>query len=156
MDGVISDFEGSFSSFYGQDVLKNRDKKLWTQEWPNFILEKRGFEFLPWWPGGQELIKFAKELSTKGIEVEMLTSSGGEKYHNEVSEQKIIWLKKNGIAFKPNVVPGRRHKKDYAGKGIVLIDDTEDVIRAFNKAGGIGILHKDLGDTIEKLKTLLA
>ena len=156
MDGVICDFEGSFSSFYGQDTLKNRDKKLWTQEWPNFILEKKGFESLPWWPGGEELIKFAKEVAKKGIDVEILTSSGGEKYHNEVAEQKMAWLKKNGIAFKPNVVPGRRHKKDYAGKGIILVDDTEDVIKAFNKAGGIGILHKDIGDTLEKLKTLLA
>jgi hypothetical protein len=111
---------------------------------------------LPWWPGGQEMVKFAKELVKKGIEVEILTSSGGEKYHNEVREQKTIWLKKQGIAFKPNVVPGRKHKKDYAGPGIVLVDDTPDVIQAFNKAGGIGILHKDLGDTIEKLKILLA
>jgi hypothetical protein len=54
------------------------------------------------------------------------------------------------------VVPGRKHKKDYAGPGIVLVDDTLDVIQAFNKAGGIGIHHKDLGDTIEKIKTLLA
>ena len=65
-------------------------------------------------------------------------------------------MKKQGIAFKPNVVPGRKHKKDYAGPGIVLVDDTLDVIQSFNKAGGIGILHKDLGDTIEKLKMLLA
>jgi hypothetical protein len=156
MDGVLSDFEGSFSGNYGPDTLKTRDKKLWTQEWPDFILNKKGFETLPWWPGGQEMVKFAKELAKKGIEVEILTSSGGEKYHSEVQEQKVAWLKKNGIAFKPNVVPGRKHKKDYAGPGIVLVDDTKDVIDAFNKAGGIGILHKDIGETIEKIKALLA
>jgi len=154
MDGVLCDFEGGFSEHYGPETLKNRDKKLWTNEWPDFILEKRGFEFLSWWPGGQELIKFVKSIPN--IEIEILTSSGGEKYHTEVEEQKRIWLKKQGIAFKPNVVPGRKHKKDYAGEGIVLIDDTLDVIQAFNKAGGIGIHHKDIGDTIEKLKVLLA
>ena len=154
MDGVLCDFEGAFAKEYGQDTLKNRDKKIWTNEWPDFILNKRGFETLGWWPGGQELIKFIKSIPN--IEVEMLTSSGGEKYHEEVKEQKIVWLKKQGIAFKPNVVPGRRHKATYAGKGIVLIDDTKDVIDSFNKAGGIGILHKDIGDTIEKLKILLA
>ncbi len=156
MDGVLSDFEGSFSGNYGPDTLKTRDKKLWTEEWPDFILNKKGFETLPWWPGGQEMVKFAKELAKKGIEVEILTSSGGEKYHDQVKEQKVAWLKKNGIAFKPNVVPGRKHKKDYAGPGIVLVDDTKDVIDAFNKAGGIGILHKDIGETIEKIKSLLA
>jgi hypothetical protein len=155
MDGVLSDFESSFSGFYGPDTLKIREKKMWTEEWPNFILEKKGFEHLPWWPGGQELVKFAKRLTIRGIEVEILTSSGGEKYYKEVKEQKIIWLKKQGITFKPNVVSGRKHKKDYAGPGIVLVDDSLDVIESFNKAGGIGIHHKDLGDTIEKIKTLL-
>jgi hypothetical protein len=43
MDGVLSDFEGSFSGNYGPDTLKTRDKKLWTQEWPDFILNKKGF-----------------------------------------------------------------------------------------------------------------
>lgn len=155
MDGVISDFEGSFSSLYGAETLKNRDKKMWTNEWPNFILEKRGFESLPLWPGGEELIKFAKTLVLKGIEVEILTSSGGSKYHREVKEQKTAWLKKYGISFKPNVVPGRKHKKDYAGPNIVLIDDTKDVIDSFNRAGGIGILHKDIKITLKTLESLL-
>ena len=154
MDGVLCDFEGAFSKAYRQDTLKNRDKKIWTNEWPDFILNKRGFETLDWWPGGKELIRFIKSIPN--IEVEMLTSSGGVTYHEQVKQQKLTWLEKQGITFTPNVVPGRRHKSEYAGKGIVLIDDTEDVIKSFNKAGGIGILHKDIGDTIEKLKLLLA
>ena len=99
------------------------------------------------------MLKFIRE---QDIEVEMLTSSGGEKFHNLVAKQKTVWLKKQGIAFKPNVVPGRKHKTDYATPNSILIDDTEDIIIAFNKAGGIGILHKDAGETIEKLKVLLA
>jgi hypothetical protein len=37
-----------------------------------------------------------------------------------------------------------------------LIDDTKDVIDAFRYAGGIGIHHKDCGNTIMLLDILLA
>jgi len=72
-----------------------------------------------------------------------------------VTEQKKIWLKKQGLAYKPNIVPGRKHKAEYATPETILIDDTEDVISSFNKAGGIGILHTDVNITIERLETLL-
>jgi hypothetical protein len=35
-----------------------------------------------------------------------------------------------------------------------LIDDTPDVIEDFNRAGGIGILHENAADTIERLKSI--
>ena len=90
MDGVLSDFEGAFAKEYGQETLKNRDKKIWTNEWPDFILNKRGFETLDWWPGGKELIRFIKSIPN--IEGEMLTSSGGVTYHEQVKQQKLTWL----------------------------------------------------------------
>lgn len=152
MDGVLTDFEGAFTGLYGKDILSMRDRKMWTQEWPDFIVNKKGFATLEYWPGAIELVNFVSEL---GIPVEILTSSGGLKYHEEVKEQKISWLIDHNIPFTPHVVPGRKHKKEYAGEGIVLIDDTYDVIESFNKAGGIGILHKDLGETIERLKSLV-
>jgi hypothetical protein len=73
-----------------------------------------------------------------------------------VAEQKDIWLKKQGLAYKRNVVPGRSLKAAYATPDRILIDDTEDVIVAFNKAGGIGILHKEIGETLQKLDSVLA
>jgi hypothetical protein len=36
-----------------------------------------------------------------------------------------------------------------------LIDDTPDVIESFNKAGGYGILHVDVKDTVKKLNHIL-
>jgi hypothetical protein len=64
-------------------------------------------------------------------------------------------LKTHGIGFPVNIVPGRKVKKFFAMKGNVLVDDTEDVIVAFNEAGGIGILHKNVDETINRLKELL-
>ncbi len=48
---------------------------------------------------------------------------GGTGFWSRARKGKLtlyLELKKNGIAFKPNVVPGRKHKKDYAGPGIVF------------------------------------
>ena len=89
------------------------------------------------------------------IHVEILSSSGGEKFHGEVTAQKIKWLRGHGINYKANIVPGRKHKKDWAEPTAVIIDDTPDVITAWNKAGGVGILHQDVKDTIKTLDTLL-
>ncbi len=152
MDGVLTDFEGRFAKKFGYPAMAVRDRKNFSKEWPEFIEDKE-FETLDWNPGGEELLKFIR--SNPEIPVEMLTSSGGMKHHNEVARQKKIWLKKMGIAYKPNVVPGRKFKAEYAGEGIVLIDDTEEIIHSFNKAGGIGILHKDVKETVETLVSLL-
>ena len=51
----------------------------------------------------------------------------------------------------------RAQKKDYATsdeKPNVLIDDYIKNIREWESAGGIGILHKDVGKTINELKRL--
>lgn len=151
MDGVLCSFHKRFVELYGEEALGFRDKKNFTVYWPDFI-QRKEFENLEWFPGGQELIRYLKE---KDIEIEILSSSGGQKHHDEVTEQKKVWLKKQGLAFKPNIVSGRKHKAEYATPETILIDDTEDVIANFNRAGGIGIHHTDINITLEKLESLL-
>lgn len=152
MDGVLCDFEKQFIKLYGKEALSHRDRKEFSSNWSNFITDKN-FEKLDWFPGAEELLVFIRKYD---VNVEILTSSGGKKFHDGVAEQKRIWLKSHYIAYKPNVVSGRKFKKDWATPDSILIDDTSDVIEAFNKASGVGILHKDAGETIEKLKVLLA
>jgi hypothetical protein len=151
MDGVICDFEKKYSSMFGKTPLEARNQKEFSPNWKKFI-EEKSFEKLDWFHGGQELLKYIR--STK-LPVEILSSSGGEKFHGEVTVQKINWLKKHGINYKANIVSGRKKKKEYATPHMILIDDTEENITEFNSAGGVGILHKDAGKTIEILKKLL-
>ena len=87
--------------------------------------------------------------------MEILSSSGGKKYHDIVEASKKKWLKEHNILYKANIVPGRSYKTAYATPETILIDDTADIIDAFNKAGGHGILHKDVGDTIKIMEKLL-
>ena len=152
MDGVLTDLEGRFAKKFGYPAMSVRDRKNFSQEWPEFIQDKE-FETLEWISGGEELLKFIRKFPE--IPVEMLTSSGGQKYHNEVTRQKKVWLKKMGIAYKPNVVPGRKYKAEYAAEGFVLIDDVEEIINSFNAAGGIGIHHTDVNITVQTLQRLL-
>lgn len=152
MDGVLCDFEKRFTELYGKDALGARDRKNFTTNWPNFIMDGN-FESLEWFPGGKELLDFIQNKTD--WEVEILSSSGGEKFHSEVAAQKVVWLCDKGIPYKANIVPGRKHKTAYATPETILIDDTEDIIVNFNAAGGLGILHKDINETLAKLRTLL-
>lgn len=152
MDGVLCNFEKRFTELYGEDALGFRDRKNFTTNWPNFIMDGN-FENLEWFPGGKELLEFIQNETD--WDVEILSSSGGERFHSEVAVQKVTWLCNNGIPYKANIVPGRKHKTAYATPETILIDDTEDIIVNFNAAGGVGILHKDINETLAKLRTLL-
>ena len=152
MDGVLCDFEKRYIELYNEQPNSSRDKKNWSENWTDFIMTKQ-FETLDIFPGAIELLRYVRRTE---LPIEMLTSSGGAKYHNLVAEQKDIWLKKQGLAYKRNVVPQRSLKASYATPNTILIDDTEDVIAVFNKAGGIGILHKDIGETLQTLDSVLA
>jgi hypothetical protein len=111
------------------------------------------FETLEWLEGGQDLIALIREYPVK---VEILTSSGGLNLYDEVREQKEVWLKKQGISYRPNVVPGRKYKCMFASPEHILIDDMVDIIERFRECDGIGIHHTDVNVTLEMLRHLLA
>jgi hypothetical protein len=152
MDGVLCDFYKRYKEVFNVDLLSKRPhgEKI-TLEWNKFV-EGNNFENLDWHPGGLELLKYIISLD---IPVEILSSSGGHKHHDEVKRQKKVWLKRHHIDFTANIVPGRKLKATYAKSDIILIDDTEDVIDDFNMAGGIGILHKDTAKTIKIVQSIL-
>lgn len=152
MDGVLANFEKRFAELYGEHALGTRDEKHFYTNWPNFV-KTRQFETLEKWPGHDELISFVESArETYQLEVKILSSSGGQKFYDEITEQKTIWLKNHQITYLPIIVPGRKLKKQYASPDSILIDDTDDVIDDFNREGGIGILHRDVKDTIRIVK----
>jgi hypothetical protein len=140
---------------FNESPGSSRDRKQFSNNWTVFI-EGKNFETLDWWPGGPELITYVQK-NFPHENVEILTSSGGNKYHDLVTEQKNVWIKRMNLSekWKVNVVAGRKLKAEFATPDSILIDDTLDVIEAFNKAGGIGIHHKDVGNTIMLLNILL-
>jgi hypothetical protein len=153
MDGVLCNFERRYFELYNELPGSMRDRKEFNLHWDDFIVTKQ-FETLDWYPGAHELVEAC--LAT-GLPIEILTSSGGVKNHNEVARQKTVWLNDHGLGmWKPNVVAGRKNKAGYATPNTILVDDTSDVIQAFNAAGGVGILHKEIGNTLMMLKNRIA
>ena len=151
MDGVLADFQKRYKELFGQEAAgEDRDRKNFSKNWKEFIRTEQ-FSTLDWFPGGGDLYAFVYTLP---VRLEILSSTGGIPFHSEVSEQKSKWLDSQGIDIPRNFVPGRKVKKFYAFNGNLLIDDTPDVVDAFNEAGGTAILHKDVNETIAILKEM--
>lgn len=154
MDGVLANFEKRFEELFNKTPNESRDQKEFSSDWETFI-QGGNFATLEWWPGGQELLEFVDSIPN--INIEILSSSGGPKYHKEVTEQKQKWLQDHGIKYKQNIIPGSGLKGTYAkGVNTILVDDTDYVIEGFINNGGIGILHRDLGNTKRLILDALA
>ena len=89
MDGVLCSFENRYLELFGESPGSSRDRKNFSDNWKKFI-EGENFATLDWNPGGQELLAYVRTIPN--VEIEMLTSSGGLKYHTEVTIQKTQWL----------------------------------------------------------------
>jgi hypothetical protein len=153
MDGVLSNFEKEYKKTFGESPNNvERDRKDFSKNWETFCVD-RHFENLEWFEGADIILGFVKHLmkNDSKVSVEILTSTGGEKFHDTVKEQKENWLNAHGIPYKANCVPGRKHKGEYGGAWKVLIDDTPDNITRFDNNKGYGILHKNVVDTLNKL-----
>jgi 5'(3')-deoxyribonucleotidase len=148
MDGVLSDFERRYREIFGTDPALVRERKQFSEHWTEFV---RGHHFnnLDYFEGALELLEY---LADKDVEIEILSSSGGEQYHNIVEQDKILWLCEHGIPYHANIVSGRSQKKNFAEPDALLIDDHVDNIRQFVEAGGLGIHHTNVKETIAKLK----
>jgi hypothetical protein len=155
MDGVLANFEKRYIELFRESPGESRNGKEFSTNWPTFI-EGKNFETLEWWPGGPELITYLS-ANVPVESVEILTSSGGNKFHDQVVIQKHKWIETFNLPeqWKVNVVAGRKKKAEFATPDSILIDDTEDVIQAFRAAGGIGIHHKDIGNTLMLLDIYL-
>lgn len=153
MDGVIADFEAQYVKLFGERPTEvQRRNKEFYQYWSTFV-EGGNFAKLPVHEGAVELLRTIN-TEFKDCPVEILSSSGGQKYHDEVAKQKRHWLKRHGIDYTALVVPGGSKKAEYATKNTVLIDDTYRNIKRFRDAGGYGILHDNVNVTLNQLRQI--
>jgi hypothetical protein len=147
MDGVIANFEKRYQEKFGEHPDTTRNRKNFGSNFVKFI-EDGEFSSLDPMPDMNLLLQYLNSLS---IPKEILSSTARPENHGLIAPQKQMWLNKHGITYLANFVPGKQHKAKYATPNSVLIDDTPSVIEAWNKAGGIGILHTDAVSTIAML-----
>ena len=148
MDGVISDWELQFKRYSGGVPVETYDTEHGKKNRFKFV-DKNCPEYyasMPWMKDGRLLYNFVSNLP-----VEILSHAPT----NLAYVGKKQWLANNNIDIKANLVPHRNLKAKFATPDSILIDDREDNVNDFIKAGGKAILHKSAIDTINKLKEML-
>jgi len=146
MDGVLVDFNKQFTKYVSplepqQFIAENGLNKFWEE------IDKHGVGFwvgMNWMEDGEELFNL---LKTK-FELELL-SSPSRSEHSRLG--KHLWVRNHKLGVKLNLAYSH-NKQKYASPNHVLIDDREDIIKEWEKKGGIGILHTSTQNTIEWLK----
>ena len=145
LDGVLTDFTKQLCELLGKPLDRDfdfgNDPKVWKK------IDDAGEEFwsdMEWMSEGRELWEELKKHNPT-----ILTSPGR---HKSSIEGKKKWLEKNipGIPF---IIEEKKDK--YADPNAVLVDDRKDNIKAWEEAEGTGILHKEVPETIGKLKNAM-
>ncbi len=151
LDGVLADFEGSFRTLFGISPDSVTDKELWGRI--DAYGKAKFFSELEWMPDGKELWAF---VTQNFIRVKILSALGkSDKIDKQTSTGKREWLSHHLPILSSDdiiLVNNKHHKQHYCKPGDILIDDTESNINEWSKKGGIGILHKTAGETINILK----
>ena len=148
MDGVIADFIKRYKERYKMEPKEAERNKEFDKYFDKFIADGE-FATLDLMPGARELIDFLKTLP---VPTEILSSTASQERYDAIALQKMQWLQTHNIPFKPNFVPGKRHKWKFSNPSTLIIDDTGSVIDDWRKEGGVGILHLDPIATMAILK----
>tara|TARA_Y100000034_G_scaffold90554_1_gene109115 strand:- start:9 stop:527 length:519 start_codon:yes stop_codon:yes gene_type:complete len=148
MDGVLVDFITGANIAVGGTFATIEKNKRW-----NMVQQSKGFwPNLDWMPGSKRLYDFIIRY-----DAHILSAFSGRDPASKSG--KLKWLKKRTNFKKANIhLVSRSQKQAYAknkdGKSNVLIDDYEKNIIEWEKKGGIGIHHTNVGKTISELKRL--
>lgn len=145
MDGVLADFDRKKLEVFGK--LDVADSHMWP------IIHKD----YPFWFYDLEPMKDMEVLRKflhphKPI---VLTATPNPKWNlkriRDVTYQKQEWVRWKVDGGWATIVCLRSQKKDWATPESILIDDHGGNVKAFVKAGGIGILHTSAQQTIKQL-----
>ncbi len=154
LDGVLVDFIKGVAKTTGKPIKDFTDrKKIKKKEWT--AIADAGSDFwskLNWMKDGKDLWKY---LISNKLDIYILSAfpqAPENKLH--ALKGKIEWIKRELKITNDkriHLVKGQ-HKKLYAEKLAILIDDSSRNIEQFRQAGGIGILHTNTKDTIKQLE----
>ena len=147
MDGVICDFDKSYSSIFGLNCRDDPDKSNWDK-----FVSNKGFFNLEPCKGFTDLID---SLYTYNVDVVILSCAGNKPDHNQVRKQKIDWLMEYNLGhLDAHFTRTKLQKADFARKSSLLIDDSRACIDPFKEKNGYGILHTSAKQTIIELGCL--
>jgi hypothetical protein len=143
MDGVLCDFEEAFQELTGDSVEHFRATHKQQDMWD--LMGEQEPEFwgkMPWMPDGEELWEYIRTFKPTILTSPFLTKN--------CHIGKYDWCGEN---LGPEIeVIINKDKYKHADSKSILIDDREDVLEKWRKAGGIGLTHTSAANTIATLK----
>jgi len=84
-----------------------------------------------------------------------ILSSTGPLYPDRIREEKIQWIKEHlGDSVSVNTVTETHYKALFVEPNAILIDDQPAALDPWCNAGGVGILHTGVVNTIKQLQSL--
>jgi hypothetical protein len=152
LDGVIADFAKRYKEMF-HITPEQADRNRNFGPYFNTFIETKQFASLDMMPDARMLLD---HLSTLNIPVEILSSTARPDCHEDISDQKRVWLTSHGINYPRNFVPGKSLKYTFATPESIIIDDTRSVIVDWVEAGGIAVHHTDAASTVASLDALLS
>lgn len=167
LDGVLADFDAGLRN-YGVDrndtTFIHRHKSTWTQD--QVYLDKivrsamgqPGFwEAIPVMPDAIRLWNYCKPYNP----VILTAVPSVPEWHKRVEQEKRSWIKRviGTLADEQIVCCLRSEKIKYMSdpnlEYQILVDDMQANIDDWNKAGGIGILHKSAEESVKRLDHII-
>lgn len=150
-DGVIADFDKKAVEILGGKRIHEVPKgTLWSSIERYDREVEPFFESLELMDGAMRLVDFGRDNFKH---VFILTASGYTPKNG--AEQKKRWYARMFPGMQVIVVPKSPDKAAYANSTTILVDDRAKSIDPWVAAGGIGILHTSVDDTIEQLRAFL-
>ena len=152
VDGVFADFQGACAHRLGHEWIKMSDYELWG----NLEKEFHFFYGLDLIPDSTRIITHLMHPSL-GHHLEFLTALPRPTGRLvSADKDKREWLAENISRHIPvNTVLGGKNKAKYVTSPTdVLIDDYRRNIDAWVAAGGVGVLHRNIEDTLDQLYRL--
>lgn len=152
LDGVISDFSGKVLEISkGRNGTPEYTKgMMWKDIYRYNANVEPFFESLPKMPGADQLVGFIKNNFENYT---FLTATGSTP--KDAPQQKRNWVNKMYPGVRVITVGTSAQKAVYANPQAILIDDREASISPWRRAGGFGILHVNIKQTINELNKVL-
>lgn len=150
-DGVIADFDKkAVEILKGKRIHEVPKGTLWSSIERYDREVEPFFESLELMDGALRLVEFGRANFDR---VFILTASGYTP--KDGAAQKKRWYARHFPELEVIVVPKSPDKAAYASSTTILVDDRAKSIDPWVAAGGIGLLHTSVDDTIEQLRAFL-
>ena len=150
MDGVVADFDSYAKTVLNTDSMKHS----WPEhEWKKIASNPRLYRDLKRTTEADDLVIFCTNLCNKNNwDLLFLTAVPKDNDMPWAFYDKVQWVQKYYPSIPVHFGPHSHDKWKHCIKGDILIDDRPSNIEQWNKADGIGILHKgNLSDTLMQL-----